>query len=769
MALTVGELNAWLRADDGPFQRGLTRARGALTGLQGDANRRLSALRGLFTREGESMGTALGRHIRRGSQTAVSAVKKVGPALAGISVGIPVAAGAATALVGIAAGAAAAGAAVRAFQLAVGPQMEAITEVSDLAAKAEEAAAEGGTAAAEAQQEYQQALADLPAPTRAAAKAFIALKSDYEDWSDSLASTTMPLFTKGLNTLRAALPALSPLVKAAAGAFAPFLSDLERSVRGGGLASFVKQIAGPARVALTNFLLAIKNIGVGLWGLLRAFLPVSGQMTGGLVDLTAKFAAWGQSLEDTEGFAQFLQFAKEGGQTLGQLALAVGNLLVALGPLIGVSTQIALALAKVVNSLPPDVLSALAIAITSVVVAMKLYAAYSKVSSAASAVFGSRVGQAATRVAGSWARAAGRAIASMARIAATAAATALRTAAAWAAAGARMTARFLAAVIRTAAVTLARFAMMAARAIAWAAVMAAQWLIAMGPVGWITAAVIALVVLIIAKWDTIKQWTAAAWTWIWTKIKQVAMFIWNLFLNWTLVGLIVKHWTAIKTKTMAAWNAIVNWCRQLPGRIATAIASLASRMVAKATTALSRFRSAVVSRALAVVAWMRGLPGRIARGVGSLGRLLYGKGKDVVRGLLNGVKSMGSWLRSQLISFAKSMVPGPIAKALGISSPSRVMARDIGRWIPAGIVKGIEGGQGAVDRTMSNLVNPLGVHAGAGIGLTGTAAGAGGAGGGQTVRVVLDVTGGDSEMKRMIRRMVRVDGRGSVQTAFGTR
>lgn len=40
-------------------------------------------------------------------------------------------------------------------------------------------------------------------------------------------------------------------------------------------------------------------------------------------------------------------------------------------------------------------------------------------------------------------------------------------------------------------------------------------------------------------------------------------------------------------------------------------------------------------------------------------------------------------------------------------------------------------------------------------------------GGMQTVRVVLDVTGSDSEMKQLIRKMVRVNG-GNVQTAFGT-
>ncbi|MFE0132827.1 hypothetical protein ACFWY6_14850 [Streptomyces sp. NPDC059037] len=47
---------------------------------------------------------------------------------------------------------------------------------------------------------------------------------------------------------------------------------------------------------------------------------------------------------------------------------------------------------------------------------------------------------------------------------------------------------------------------------------------------------------------------------------------------------------------------------------------------------------------------------------------------------------------------------------------------------------------------------------------TNAATSAAGAGGG---RIVLDITGADGEFKRLIRRMVRVDGRGSVQTAFG--
>jgi phage-related protein len=151
-------------------------------------------------------------------------------------------------------------------------------------------------------------------------------------------------------------------------------------------------------------------------------------------------------------------------------------------------------------------------------------------------------------------------------------------------------------------------------------------------------------------------------------------------------------------------SAAVDWIKGLPGRAYNALAPFAGQLAERARSALSSFKTSVVNKANEAISWMRGLPGRISSAIGNLGSLLVDKGRDVVRGLLNGVKSMGGWLRSQLISFAKDMIPGPIADALGIASPSRVMAKDVGRWIPAGLVKGIQGGAGAVDRAMRSLV-----------------------------------------------------------------
>jgi phage-related minor tail protein len=165
-------------------------------------------------------------------------------------------------------------------------------------------------------------------------------------------------------------------------------------------------------------------------------------------------------------------------------------------------------------------------------------------------------------------------------------------------------------------------------------------------------------------------------------------------------------WTRyISAPTSRAFANLIRYISGLPGRATRALGSLGSALAALASTSWQRFKDGARLKGDQFVSWVRGLPGRAARGMGSLGSLLYGKGQDIVRGLYNGVRSMGGWLRDSLMSFARSMVPGPIARALGISSPSRVMADQIGRWIPAGIAQGVEQHSGVLDKAMSSLVS----------------------------------------------------------------
>ncbi|MFF4751832.1 phage tail tape measure protein [Streptomyces sp. NPDC001270] len=222
------------------------------------------------------------------------------------------------------------------------------------------------------------------------------------------------------------------------------------------------------------------------------------------------------------------------------------------------------------------------------------------------------------------------------------------------------------------------------------------------PIFWVIAGVAAAVVLIVTYWTQIKSATLAAWNWVVQKVTWAKDAAVNAFLDFTLVGLIIKHWDAIKNATTTAWNTVVGWVKGIPGKLYNAF--LNWTLLGLIIKHWSQIKTATVNKATEMITWVRGLPRRITDAIGNLGSLLYDKGQDVVRGLWNGIKAMGSWLRSTLIGWARDLIPGPIADALGIHSPSRVMADRIGRWIPAGVVEGVEEGAPAVDAAMRNLV-----------------------------------------------------------------
>ncbi|MFI9066293.1 phage tail tape measure protein [Streptomyces sp. NPDC053429] len=263
--------------------------------------------------------------------------------------------------------------------------------------------------------------------------------------------------------------------------------------------------------------------------------------------------------------------------------------------------------------------------------------------------------------------------------------------------------------------------------------MAAAWLIAMGPVGLIIAAVVGIVALVVANWDTIVSATSAAWDWVWGKLKWVGQMILDFFLNWTLVGLIIKHWDAIKSGTVSAWNATVEWVRGIPGRIVDFFLNWTlPGLIIKHWDSI---KSGTVRKAGEMLDWVRGLPGMIAGYFGNFGSMLYDSGRDLIMGLWNGIRAMGSWLRSTLMSWAKNLIPGPIAKALGIHSPSRLMRDKIGKFIPAGIVEGIKAGAPAIDRTMRRLVTVPAAPQFATAGAPANGATAGGGWGGPAVHI----------------------------------
>jgi len=137
-------------------------------------------------------------------------------------------------------------------------------------------------------------------------------------------------------------------------------------------------------------------------------------------------------------------------------------------------------------------------------------------------------------------------------------ANATRMAAAWTATKMSSFILMLQNGIKQMALFIARMAVMAAQAMANAVRMAAAWVVAMGPIGWITAAVIGIVALIIANWDKVKAFTLKVWGAVsnflkelWEGIKKVASSVWG-----GIKGFITGVWNGIKKAATTIWNGI---------------------------------------------------------------------------------------------------------------------------------------------------------------------------------------------------------------------
>lgn len=86
----------------------------------------------------------------------------------------------------------------------------------------------------------------------------------------------------------------------------------------------------------------------------------------------------------------------------------------------------------------------------------------------------------------------------------------------------------------------------------------------------------------------------------------------------------------------------------------------------------------------------------------SLADALYGPGIRAQEGLIKGLLA-GKGLSNAARQLARKLTKS-VKKELGIRSPSRVFRDEVGAMLPAGVVKGVESGQGAVDRAVASMV-----------------------------------------------------------------
>ena len=100
----------------------------------------------------------------------------------------------------------------------------------------------------------------------------------------------------------------------------------------------------------------------------------------------------------------------------------------------------------------------------------------------------------------------------------------------------------------------------------------------------------------------------------------------------------------------------------------------------------------------------------IVRGIKTGYEEIKKSGKYLIEGIWNGMLSKADWVYENVKSFANNIV-GNLKKALGIKSPSKVMAKEVGQWLPKGIAVGIDANTdsalNSIDKMNDEIMNKM--------------------------------------------------------------
>lgn len=165
--------------------------------------------------------------------------------------------------------------------------------------------------------------------------------------------------------------------------------------------------------------------------------------------------------------------------------------------------------------------------------------------------------------------------------------------------------------------------------------------------------------------DWFAQLPGRIWTWLVNTVNNVIQWGQNLYSTMT-------------TAATNAINSVTSWFQQLPGKIWTWLVNTVTKVGQWAIDLKNKGVEAAQSLVNAVIDGVSSLPGKMKE-----------VGVNIVNGVWSGICSAKDKFVSDVKSFFSGIVDG-VKDALDINSPSRVMKKEVGRWIPPGVGEGIE-------------------------------------------------------------------------------
>ena len=157
-----------------------------------------------------------------------------------------------------------------------------------------------------------------------------------------------------------------------------------------------------------------------------------------------------------------------------------------------------------------------------------------------------------------------------------------------------------------------------------------------------------------------------------------------------------KIWTHL----VNAVNKVVAWGQQMVSNASTAASNMLSKVASTLQQLPGKVWDYLSQAAQKVVTWGSQLAQKgaaaatqlfnsIVNGLASLPNKMAEIGSNIVSGIWNGISSGWNWLTDKVSSLANSLLDAA-KDALGINSPSKEFADEVGRWIMPGVGKGLD-------------------------------------------------------------------------------
>lgn len=168
--------------------------------------------------------------------------------------------------------------------------------------------------------------------------------------------------------------------------------------------------------------------------------------------------------------------------------------------------------------------------------------------------------------------------------------------------------------------------------------------------------------------------------------------------GYDVAGAITNFTNTISTKV----DAVAKKMPQMISKMITAIVNNLPKIIACGVKIITALVSGVIKSIPKIVAAMPKIIAAVVRGLANIGKSVMSCGAQVVTGLWRGIGNKVGWLKGQIASFVGN-VKSWLKKFFHIGSPSKLMAKEVGQYLPMGIAKGFDAKSSVVMQSIRDM------------------------------------------------------------------